>query len=89
MYNLYFFQNFVSDVVIKYENGRIQCKFELSNVSSVYQIDQKSKDYKESKITFDHSNPWYLQLAWGNVLACKKCIFFYVTFTHKHTHTYK
>ncbi|CAL1526684.1 unnamed protein product [Lymnaea stagnalis] len=59
---------FVTGVEIKDADGRLQCRFILPKTSKVYLIKQQAAAFEYSNKTFDHSNNWYLQVAWGSVM---------------------
>ncbi|KAH9495407.1 hypothetical protein Btru_016418 [Bulinus truncatus] len=59
----------ISEVEVKNADGRIQCRFVLPKTADLYIINQNAPNFEYSNKTFDHSNDWYLQLAWGNVLS--------------------
>ncbi|KAH9495411.1 hypothetical protein Btru_016424, partial [Bulinus truncatus] len=59
---------FVYDAEIREFEGRLQCRFTLPKVGLIYIIDQEAEYLDYYNKTFDHSDEWYLQIAWGRVI---------------------
>ncbi|GFO36501.1 ferric-chelate reductase 1-like, partial [Plakobranchus ocellatus] len=72
-YNERLITRFVSSAEVKHEDGHIQCRFVMQPESNVTRVNQKATESRDSpvltNILFDKGDAWYIQLAWGDVMA--------------------
>ncbi|XP_055864250.1 putative ferric-chelate reductase 1 isoform X2 [Biomphalaria glabrata] len=65
---------FLSQAEIRASDGRLQCRFMLPRFSSVVTVNQEADVLEYFNQTFDHSERWYLQIAWGKVIPASDVI---------------